>query len=301
MNVPLVAIGMPVYNCEGTVAESIASILNQTLKDWELIVYDDSSRDGTLAVVRKFNDPRIRVVEGGRNRGLPACLNEIIAQCKSEYFARMDGDDIAYPNRLQSQLDFLQNHSEVDLVAGSILVFSGDGAALGVRRSVATTHEQICANAWSGFPMAHPTWMGRTGWFHRNPYNADMVRMEDWELLFRTHRHSRFANLPEIVLGYREDSLSLPKILVARRNRCAVMLRTAWGDRTPGRAAWGIIGQIARSVVDTIAIGSNLNYRLLKHRIPPVSAEEVAAWEIVLKKTRDTASEKIVSHEVACG
>ena len=130
----LLSIGMPVYNCERTVSDAIASILNQTFEDWELIVYDDGSRDGTVAVARQFSDPRIRVIEGGDNCGLPACLNKIIELCESEYFARMDGDDIAYPYRIQRQLEFLQKYADVDLVAGSIVVFRSDGVALGVRQ-----------------------------------------------------------------------------------------------------------------------------------------------------------------------
>jgi glycosyltransferase involved in cell wall biosynthesis len=292
----LVSIGMPVYNCESTIAYSIASILNQSFEDWELIVYDDGSRDSTVAVAQQFTDPRLHVVVGGRNRGLPACLNEIISRCESKYFARMDGDDIAYPNRLLNQLDFLQNHADVDLVAGCIIVFRSDGTALGVRRGV-ETHEQICANPGAGIPMAHPTWLGRTDWFRRNSYNSDMTLMEDWELLFRAYRHSRFANLPEIVLGYREDSLSLRKMLVARRQKCATLLGSAWADRTPWYAASGIVGQVARFLVEVAAVGLNLNYRLLKHRVPPVLSDEVAVWHDVLEKTRGTVLEQLGPHE----
>jgi hypothetical protein len=210
----------------------------------------------------------------------------------------MDGDDIAYPSRMQSQFEYLQAHTAVDLVSGSILVFRGDDAALGVRRGVATTHEEICAFPCSGFSMAHPTWMGRTEWFRHNPYNAGMVRMEDWELLFRTYQHSRFANLPQIALGYREESLSLRKILIARQNKCIMLLRSVWEGYTLWRATSGVLGQIARSLVDIAAIGFNLNYRLLKHRVPPVSSEEVVAWRDVLKKTRDTVQKHIVPREV---
>jgi hypothetical protein len=210
----------------------------------------------------------------------------------------MDGDDIAYPDRLQRQLEYLQNHEAVDLVAGSILVFCSDGAAIGVRRGAAI-HAQICAHPWSGIPMAHPTWMGRTEWFRHNPYNVEMVRMEDWELLFRTYRHSQFANLPEIVLGYREDTLSLRKILLARQNRCAMLLRSVGRGCTPLHAVYGIAGQIARSLVDIAAIESNLNYRLLKHRTPPVTSDEVAAWKDVLEKTRNAVLKQYVMQKAA--
>lgn len=293
---PLISIGMPVYNCERTVADAIASILNQSFEDWELIVYDDGSLDATVDMARQFSDPRIHVVEGGRNRGLPICLNEIITKCRSEYFARMDGDDIAYPNRLQIQLEFLQVHTEVDLAAGSILVFHTGGTEIGVRRG-AVTHEQICVHPWSGIPMAHPTWMGRTKWFRSNPYNVDMVRMEDWELLFRTYRHSRFANMPQIVLGYREDSLSLRKILLARQHKSSALLDSAWGDRAAWHATCGIAGQIAKAMVDIAAIGLRLNYHLLKHRVPPVAAVEVQEWQVVLNKTRQTVREQSMVRE----
>src|ERR1017187_86426 len=139
---PLVSIGMPVYNCESTVAEAIASIINQTFDDWELVVFDDGSRDGTLNVARRFSDPRIRVVQGGCNRGLPACLNRIISQCDTELFARMDGDDIAYPHRFEKQLEALNKNPEVDLLGGSTLVFNRIGVAHGFRRSL-ETHQAI--------------------------------------------------------------------------------------------------------------------------------------------------------------
>jgi glycosyltransferase involved in cell wall biosynthesis len=287
-----ISIGMPVYNCQSTVGEAIASILNQTFKDWELIVYDDGSKDHTVAASRRFSDPRIRVVEGGRNVGLPTCLNEIIAHCGSTFFARMDGDDIAYPMRLQKQFDFMQAHPEVDVVGGSMMVFGSVGAAMGVRRGV-LEHAQICTRPWSGISLAHPTWMGKTEWFQRHPYRADAVRTEDWELLTRAYRESTFANVPQVVLGYREESLSLRKILVARRNKCRIMLQRAWEERAPWRGFRGLTGQIVRSLVDVAAIGTRLNYRLLKHRVPPFSFDERVEWEGVLDKTRAKVMEKI--------
>lgn len=209
----------------------------------------------------------------------------------------MDGDDVAYPERLEKQVEFLQSHREVDLVAGSIIVFRSDGVALGARRG-AVTHEQICAHPWSGIPMAHPTWMGKTNWFLRNPYNEKMVRMEDWELLFRTCGISTFANLPQIVLGYREDSLSLRNILLARRNRCMSLLHSDSRNCSLWRRTPALIGQFARSLVDIAAVELKLDYDLLGHRVPPVSSDEITAWKAVLERTRNRAAEAITSFEV---
>jgi glycosyltransferase involved in cell wall biosynthesis len=285
---PLVTIGMPVYNCRATVAEAIASILNQTLEDWELVVFDDGSRDGTPDVARRFADERIRLVAGKTNRGLPARLNQIVRQSNSVFFARMDGDDIAYPDRLKRQVEFLRNHPEVDLVAGAVAVFDGKGEAIGVRRGP-REHKEICARPISGFPMAHPTWLGRTNWFLRNPYREDAVRMEDWALLFRAYRQSRFANLQEVVLGYREDSLSLRKLALARWYKSRFLVEFARTDGRYGSALEGMSREAAKLMIDGFALGTGLNHRVLKHRVPPISRAEMDEWRGVRQAVRSAA------------
>ncbi len=284
----LVTIGMPVFNCRSTVAEAIASILNQTLEDWELIVFDDGSSDGTRDVVRRFTDRRIRLVVGQTNRGLAARLNEIVQQSGSVFFARMDGDDIAYPNRLLRQVEFLQTHPEVDLVAGAIVVFGKNGEGIGVRRGP-PEHEQICARPISGFPMAHPTWVGRADWFRRHPYREDAVHMEDWALLFRACGQSRFANLQEVVLAYREASLSLRKLALWRWYRCRFVVEFARTDRNYV-SAFGEVGrETAKLMVDAFALGTGLNHRVLKHRVPPISRAETEDWREVKQVVHATA------------
>lgn len=188
---PIVSIGMSVYNCEKTVAASIQSILNQTFRDWELIIIDDGSRDGTLTVAGQFDDPRIRIVDGQQNLGLPSRLNQAVQLSRGKYFARMDGDDIAYPERLAKQVSFLDQHPEVHLLATWMVAFKDDASLVGLRPAPAS-HAAICAHPWAGFPMAHPTWMGKIEWFRANPYWPDAVRMEDKELLFRTYAKSNF-------------------------------------------------------------------------------------------------------------
>jgi len=284
MSHPL-TIAMPVYNCEATVEESIASILNQTLKDWQLIVYDDGSQDDTLAVARSFHDPRIRVVQGGRNRGLSRCLNGLIVQCDTKFFARMDGDDISYPTRFEQQLDFLIQHPEVDLVGGFMMVFRAKGEGLGVRRG-GERHDQICKVPLAGISMAHPTWMGRTSWFRRNPYHPNASRMEDWELLLRTYKGSTFANIPRVVLAYREDTLSIRKIFEARSNICRVIWEHASAANDRRSCFAYIFAQLAKFAVDFLAIETGLKYLLLRHRVPPCTTKELAEWKDVYERTR---------------
>jgi glycosyltransferase involved in cell wall biosynthesis len=283
---PLVSIGMPVYNCAGTVAQAICSILNQTLIDWELIIIDDST-DNTLEVIASFADPRIVVTKGDGKKGLPVRLNECISKAKGKFFARMDGDDIAYPGRLQSQLEYLQNHSEVDLVGGWMVVFRSDGTVVGTRRGP-LTHEQICEHSWKGIAMAHPTWMGRIEWFRRNGYHI-VIASEDQELLSRTYQNSQFANIPQVVLGYREDRLSLPYLLFQRWYNCKRIVRAAYQERRLIRVVRPLVGEGAKGLLDTIAIVTGLKYHVLRHRARAIHSNEEAEWRSVWKQIRLTS------------
>lgn len=282
-NLPIVSIGMPVFNCERTISQAIRSILNQTFQSWELLIIDDGSRDNTFSIAMSFRDPRILVIRGGDNRGLPERLNECIQRGKGRFFARMDGDDVAYPERLERQVALLDKQPELDLVGGWVVIFRDDGTAFGARRGP-ITHRAICAHPWTGIHLAHPTWVGKMEWFRRNPYRTDAVRMEDQDLLFRTFTGSRFAAVPQVVLGYREDSLSLRKLLVARQQLCKLLLRQGLERRQWSNAAVGIAAHVAKGIADTVAILSGLNYRILRHRALPILQDEQDEWRSVWKQ-----------------
>jgi glycosyltransferase involved in cell wall biosynthesis len=275
---------MSVYNCEKTLAMSIQSVLNQTFENWELIVIDDGSQDRTLRVVERFDDPRIRIVDGQRNLGLPSRLNQAVQLSSGTYFARMDGDDIAYPERLAKQVAFLNSHPAVDLLATAVSVFRDDGFLLGLR-TAPVSHDAICAHPWSGFPMPHPTWMGRLEWFRANRYRTDAVRMEDKELLFRTYAKSQFACLDEVLLAYRESSMSFGKILLARKNFVGALWQASGKHCSLRVTLRGIFGQAIRAAWDASALASGLGYRLLKHRARPASEYERSRWLAVWKQT----------------
>lgn len=283
----LVSIGMPVFNCARTVAQSICSIQLQTFEDWELLIIDDGSTDDTFRVASEVSDARIQVIDGGVNRGLPARLNQTVALAKGDYFARMDGDDVCYPNRLRLQTDYLEKHPEIDLLGASMVIFRAQGQAYGGRTAV-TSHHEICARPWSGIRMAHPTWMGRTEWFRSNPYCEDAIRMEDKDLLFRTHRQSKFANLPDYLLGYRENEVSLRKILPSRKNTCKMLIAHAGENLSYFETATGLVGQIVRASADVVAVVSGLNEKLLRHRARPLSLEIVDEWNHVWAQTSST-------------
>jgi glycosyltransferase involved in cell wall biosynthesis len=274
---PAVSIGMPVRNSERTVGLAVGSILAQTHRNWELLLIDDGSSDGTVEVARSFQDSRIIVYSDGMARGLVARLNQAIALSKAKYFARMDGDDVAYPERLERQLAYLESHPEVDLTGAGMLVFGVDGTPLG-KRVGRTDHEAICSTPASGFGLSHPTYVGRLEWFRRHGYRQQAVRCEDQDLLLRTHRSSRFANVPDILLGYREETLALRKLFRGRRSFARAVFTDFRRQKRLDLALRGVLGQAMKALVDGLAVGTGLDYGILRHRAQPISPEERRHW-----------------------
>lgn len=234
MSSPAISIGLPFFNAEATLAGAVQSVLAQSFRDWELLLLDDGSTDASLVIARSFHDSRIHLISDGCNRGISARLNQAVMLARGKYFFRMDADDLSFPARLQKQYDFLERHSEVDLVASNVLYFQSAVEILGTL-NVAETHADITAHPCAGFYMPHPSWAGRRAWFVSNPYDGSYNGAEDQELLYRTHRYSRFACLSEPLLGYREVSRDLSKRFGRRRILTRAMLRLArqagrWSD-----------------------------------------------------------------------
>ena len=276
---PLVSIGMSIFNCGKTLCPTVRSLLNQAYENWELILIDDGSTDNTLRLAGSFNDPRIKLISDGTNRKLAARLNQAVALSRGKYFARLDGGDVAYPERLAVQVRFLEAHPQVDLVASRIIIFSGEGSVIGsyIYRE---THEKICRRPGASFYLPHPTWMGRIEWFRIHRYREDMDKAQDEELLLRTYRNSRFACIPDILLGYRKDSLSLNAILHSRYCYSLALLKRAYLDRHP-RMAVGVLEHALKAVIEIFSITTGLDYRVLRHRSVPVEEAEIVRWEQV--------------------
>jgi hypothetical protein len=115
--------------------------------------------------------------------------------------------------------------------------------------------------------------------------------------LFRTYQNSRFAAVPEIVLGYREDRLSLPYILFQRWHVCKRIIQNAGQQGRFMSGALGVIGQAAKGLVDTVAVCTGLNYHLLRHRAPAILAEEDKKWRSVWDQVWLTSDRLLADHK----
>ena len=268
---------MPVYNCEETIQKAISSILWQTYPTWELLIIDDGSTDKTLDIVKEFDDPRIKVFSDGQNKKLAARLNQSVKLSQGEYFARMDADDVAFPDRFAAQVAFLNGNKDVDLVGCRVLIFQKSGDVVGTYQHHAG-HEAICRRPRSGFYLPHPTWMGRRSWFLKFPYRESMPKTQDQDLLLRTYHQSKFACMSEYLLGYRVEDVSLKKILMGRLLFAGSLFRVG-RKRKLWPLFYGILEQFAKSLYDIFAILSGLKYRAMQHRALPVNERVREQWQ----------------------
>ncbi len=117
---PGISVLMPAYNAEQYVGEAIDSVLLQTLGDFELIVVDDSSTDGTANLLARVQDPRLRVLTNSANLGIAKSLNRAVAMARGRYIARIDHDDLCLPTRLAQQKELLDARADVVLVASAM-------------------------------------------------------------------------------------------------------------------------------------------------------------------------------------
>lgn len=214
MSTPRVSILVPVYNCERYVRDAIGSLLAQTMRDFELIVIDDGSTDGSLAILRDLaaGDVRLRVVSRP-NTGLTVALNEALSLATAPLIARMDGDDVAHPDRLAIQCAYMDAHPEVVLLGAQIELIDPFGVPLEAP-TFPLDHDSLVAELLTanGWVVCHPVAMMRRSAIDRvGGYRPEFNIVEDLELYLRLAEVGRLANVPERLLQYRQHLKSIVK------------------------------------------------------------------------------------------
>lgn len=190
------------------IEESICSILTQTYTDFELLIIDDGSTDGTLDIIRKFDDSRIRLITHSRNLGLIETLNQGIDLCTGEYLARMDGDDIALPHRFERQVNFMDVHPHCGVCGSQVYLLGGDSTT-----TKPLNHEEI--RCWQLFhcTIVHPTVMIRKSVLEDHGIRyLYYYHAEDYEIWNRLAAVTQMVNLPEVLLKYRQHSSQISNI-----------------------------------------------------------------------------------------
>jgi glycosyltransferase involved in cell wall biosynthesis len=206
---PRVTVLMPVYNGENYLRQSIESILQQTYGDFEFLIINDGSTDGSEEIIRSYNDPRIRLINNEANCKLVATLNRGLTLARGYYLARMDCDDISLPTRLEKQVNFMDRCQDIG-VCGTWLKLFGRAGSDDVWK-VPKDSETIRSFMLFYSVIYHPTVIIRKEILKKHDLNYDTgyFAAEDYALWIRLMEHSKASNLQEVLLLRRIHSNSV--------------------------------------------------------------------------------------------
>lgn len=202
-----VSIVMPTYNCKKYVGLAIESIQNQTFQNYEFIIVDGHSTDGTLEILEKYSvtDKRIKIILDDA-KGIGAALRLGCSLTKGNYIARMDSDDIAYPERLEKELDFLEHHPEYFLVSSSAEYIDSEGNSMGYSFPY-TWQYLLNKNVRS---ILHPGVLFRKSIYLKAGGYQSIIRSEDYFLWNRMKQYGKMKVLQYPLMKYRitDEALS---------------------------------------------------------------------------------------------
>ena len=216
-----VSVLVNVYNGEDFLSLSIESIFSQTFSDFELVIVNDGSTDGTAQILDSIDDSRLRVVVNERNRGIPFSRNVAIDAASGKYIAFLSHDDIALPERLARQVQYLDENPAIDLIGSAVEVIDGKGK---VQKTIQMP-ESAVAIRWLGLmecPMRQSSLMGRSEMVKRHRYDEHFQSYSDWDFIMRVARDSEVQNLPEVLVQYRRHTTNTSSVHRARLDHMGI-------------------------------------------------------------------------------
>lgn len=212
---PRVTVFMPVYNSSKYIKKSIQSILNQSYKDFELLIIDDGSTDNSLDVINSFNDERIKVFKNYENKGLPYTRNRGLNLASGEYIAIMDSDDIAMKNRLEKQVNFLDSNKDIQIVTSDeIILYKG----IPVKRIKRNPN-----SIYIKFALLFDNYIGNTTvMFDKKisenfKYNTECFVCQDYDFWVNLNTKYKFGSIESPLMMYRTGHENITKVSNSRK------------------------------------------------------------------------------------
>ena len=199
----LASVIMPVYNGERYLEQSAKSILDQTYDNFELIIVNDASTDGTAGVLRKLDDPRIKLLTNKNNLGNYTSRNIGIKSAHGQFIFVMDSDDIALPYRIERQLSYMLNHPGTGICSSSFRIFGG---TINTASNYPCDYESLKVAFLDNNYCLHPGLCIRTGLFNGPDsllYDERYRYASDYDFVARNFRNFMICNIPEVLMEYR--------------------------------------------------------------------------------------------------
>lgn len=262
---PVFSIVLCTYNSEAYLDECIQSLLQQTFADFELIIVDDGSRDGSLPYLKSLTDPRIRLIPLETNHGLIFARNRGFDESIGRYIAIMDADDIAHPRRLEEQLKVLDS-GDIDVCGSFHISLDSVSGKRRTRRS-ATSDSDIRALLTIYCPLCNPSTTVRTDVLRRHRYNAAYPHAEDYGLWCGIAAHGgKFRNIERPLLTYRLHPGQVSKMKKETATHSFQAIQTQYVKTLIEHAT------VPRSMPLTQRLQHGLDYmRILNLKIPGIS------------------------------
>ncbi|MEW6008112.1 MAG: glycosyltransferase [Candidatus Omnitrophota bacterium] len=232
---PKVSVIISAYNAQKYLKEALDSILNQTFSEFELIIINDGSTDKTGVMLREVTDKRVTVFNNLSNIGLTKSLNNGLKLARGEYIARMDLDDISLPQRLQLQVEFLENHPSFGLVGTAVVQIDEMGKEI-AKINLFTESEQIKKELMLGNQFYHGSIMFRRTCLEKvGLYREEFKYAQDYDLYLRIAEYFDLANLPDFLYKWRliDNSISIEK--KSQQDKYAALARECAKRRRKGR------------------------------------------------------------------
>jgi len=199
----IVSVILSVYNGEKFLQESISSILNQTYRNFEVIIIDDCSTDNTKKILERISDPRVKLIKNVENQGLTKNLNKGISIANGKYIARIDADDICFAHRFEKQVKFLETHTDIDMVGSNAIQIDHNGNFIRVT-SLPITFESICGVLIFANPFIHPSVMIKKDVFKKISYDENYKSCQDYKLWVDMKKNGfKFWNIEDSLIAYR--------------------------------------------------------------------------------------------------
>lgn len=203
---PKISVIMPVYNAEPYLSQAVDSILNQTYRNFEFIIIDDVSTDGSWEILNEYakKNKKIKLFRNSKNYGISVTAKRAILKTKGDFIARMDADDIALPFRLEKQIFYLRKHKKTVAVGGNCILIDRTGTVIG-EKTFPSKFNEIYRYIFKFFPLQEPTLMIAKKRLPKNfQYYIDGMNIaEEVELIFKLFLHGKVENLKDYVLMYR--------------------------------------------------------------------------------------------------
>lgn len=236
---PKVSVILPVYNCKDTLNDAINCIVNQTYKDWELVICDDCSKDGSYEIEMMYAreyPTKIKVLRNEENLMIAKTLNRCLEVAQGEYIARMDADDLCDPTRLEKQVDFLNSNPGLMVVGTAMRIFDQQG-----EKEIREATDK--RNQFLSYSFSHPTILARKEMYDLlGGYSTDksITRCEDVDLWFRfTAFGMKGGIINEPLYSHRESEIDYQKRTIKKGIDCSKVIYR--GCKLIGTPKWRYI------------------------------------------------------------